>query len=108
MSSQHGQALGRVAWQELLAVDTDLIKWMRTSNHATVISQNNNAASSAYAIGLFESNERQCLFGASITLRFDLEKSGKALLNEVRIQVNWFKGDPSLATHWLYLPEDAG
>lgn len=108
MSGQHGEAHGGAEWKQLLAEDTDLFNWMRTSNHATVIGNNNIAVSSAYVMGLLQRGRQQFLFGGSVIFQFRFNASGEILLHEVRIQANWSKGDPSLAKHWLYIPTDNG
>ncbi len=107
MSGQHGEAKGLKAWQDLLAKDTNLLTWMHTSNHATVLDEN-KAVASAYVIGLFEQSGRQFLFGGSLTLRYTVSVHGEVQLDEVRIQANWTKGDTKLAKHWCYLPTDQG
>lgn len=110
-SSQHGegQGQGEADWQRLLAADARALVWMRTSNHATLVGKNGQAASSAYVIGLFRHGQQHLLFGASVVLRFRPHGSESDWsLFGARIHVNWCKGEPSLATHWRLPPSDAG
>ena len=65
------------------------------------------AATSAYAIGLFSRGAQQFLFGASVVLRMQ-QQGSRWLLAGARIQVNWCKGDAALAAHWRQPPSDAG
>ncbi|CAM4395199.1 SnoaL-like domain-containing protein [Comamonas aquatilis] len=108
-SSQHGEGRGATEWRCLLAADSAALTWMRTSNHAVLVSKSGQAASSAYVIGLFGSGPQQFLFGASVVLRFQShDPESHWSLFDARIQVNWCKGDPSLAAHWCKPPSDAG
>ena len=108
-SSQHGEGRGAGDWGRLLAGDAAALAWMRTCNHAIVIGKDGQAATSAYVIGLFSSGQQQFLFGASVVLRFQSHgPEGQWLLFDARIQVNWCKGDPSLAAHWRKPPSDVG
>jgi ketosteroid isomerase-like protein len=106
-SSQHGEGSGAAAWREALADDAAALRWMRSSNHAVVVGENGQAATSAYVFGLFSRGQRQFLFGASVVLRFDLAQ-GQWLLIGARINVNWCKGDVALASHWRAPPKDVG
>ena len=108
ISSQHGQVQGLAHWQQCLAQDSALLVWMRSSNHALVLGQEGQAVGSAYVIGLFEHEQQQFLFGASLTLRFKGQQTSDWRLHEVRIQVQWCKGQLSLARHWRAPPSDAG
>lgn len=107
-SSQHGDGQGKAEWGHLLANDAALLAWMRTSNHAIVIGKDGNAVASSYVIGLFEREQQQFLFGASVILRFQFSESTGWLLCDIRIQVNWCKGNLVLAAHWRLPPSDAG
>ena len=108
-SSQHGEGLGATEWRRLLAGDTVALTWMHTSNHAILVGKSGQAASSAYVIGMFGSGPQQFLFGAGVVLRFQShDPEGQWSLFDARIQVNWCKGDPSLAAHWRKPPSDAG
>jgi len=108
-SSQHAESRGEANWQRVLAADASATAWMRTSNHATLVDKNGQAASSAYAIGLFKHGQDHFLFGASVVLRFQCHAPhSRWTLNSARIEVNWFKGEPSLAAHWRMPPSDAG
>lgn len=108
-SSQHGEGRGAGDWRSLLAADAVALVWMRTSNHATLVGKDGQAASSAYVIGLFRSGPQQFLFGGSVVLRFQLQgPQSRWSLTSARIQVNWCKGEPSLAAHWHKPPSDAG
>lgn len=108
-SSQHGEGRGEAGWQRLLAADARGLAWMRTSNHALRVGKSGQAASSAYVIGLFQQGQEQLLFGASVVLRFQfLALQARWSLIGARLQVNWCKGEPSLAAHWRLPPSDAG
>lgn len=107
-SSQHGTGQGIADWQHLLAKDTALFSWFRTSNHAIVIDKNGRAVASSYVIGLFEHEQQQFLFGASVIFHFQFNESTDWLLSDVRIQVNWYKGNLSKVSHWRLPPSDAG
>ena len=107
ISSQHGEGQGAADWQRLLAADAALLTWLRTSNHATLVGKDGQAATSAYAIGLFSRGAQQFLFGASVVLRMQ-QQGSRWLLAGARIQVNWCKGDAALAAHWRQPPSDAG
>jgi hypothetical protein len=106
-SSQHGEGNGEAAWREALADDAAALSWMRSSNHAVLVGDNGQAATSAYVFGLFSRGQRQFLFGASVVLRFNLTRS-QWLLVGARINVNWCKGDITLASHWRARPKDVG
>lgn len=108
-SSQHGQAQGEAEWRRLLETDAAALTWMRTSNHASLVGQGGQAASSAYAIGRFSRGSEQCLFGASVVLQFQSSGTdGRWALAGACIQIQWCKGQLSLAGHWRHLPRDEG
>lgn len=109
ISSQHGDASGRPGWQRLLAPDLPDLAWMRTSNHAILIGDRRQAASSAYVFGLFSDGQRHLLFGASVILTFQFhEAHDRWLLTLARININWCRGDAALVPHWRLPPGDAG
>ena len=108
-SSQHGEGRGEADWRRLLAADAAGLVSMRSSNHAMLVGKNGQAATSAYVVGLFKRGQQQFLFGASVVLRFQCDEPQRRWsLTHARIQVNWCKGEPSLAAHWRLLPSDAG
>jgi ketosteroid isomerase-like protein len=108
-SSQHGEGRGEADWRRLLAGDASALVWMRTSNHATLLGRDGQAASSAYVIGLFGRGRQHLLFGASVVLRFQFrEPDSRWSLISARINVNWCKGELPLVSHWRMPPSDAG
>ncbi|MEC5319256.1 hypothetical protein VSX61_09925 [Brenneria populi subsp. brevivirga] len=110
ISNQHGEGRDESDWHRLLA-DAATLTWMRPSNHATLVAQNGQAASSFYAIGLFSRGTQQLLFGASVVLQFrqsNRQREGRWHLTTARLNANWCKGDVSLAAHWDKPPSDAG
>jgi len=109
LSGQHGNITSIEALRESLELESNLLSWVRKSNHATVIDQQvTQAISSQYLIGLFEKENRQFLFGASATFEFAINNQNEALLTKIKFQANWYKGDATLAQHWKYLPSDDG
>ncbi|MBG6595944.1 nuclear transport factor 2 family protein [Pseudomonas aeruginosa] len=110
ISNQHGEGRDESDWHRLLA-DAATLTWMRTSNHATLVAQSGQAASSFYAIGLFSRGAQQFLFGASVVLQFrqnNRQQGDRWYLTTARLNANWCKGDMSLAAHWRKPPNDAG
>lgn len=82
---------------------------MRTSNHAIVVGDRGQAASSAYVYGLFSDGQRHLLFGASVILKFQFrEAHDRWLLTAARVNINWCRGDVALVPHWRLAPSDAG
>jgi ketosteroid isomerase-like protein len=109
ISSQHGDGSCLPDWQRLLAPDLPNLAWMRTSNHAIVVGDRGQAASSAYVYGLFSDGQRHLLFGASVILKFQFhEVLDRWLLTIARININWCRGDVALVPHWRLPPSDAG
>jgi hypothetical protein len=106
-SSQHGDGKGEEEWRRMLAADIAIQPWMRTSNHATLVGQDGQAACSAYVFGQFSRGQLQFLFGASVVLRFRLQQ-GRWQVTGARINVNWCKGDVALVSHWRAPPTDDG
>jgi hypothetical protein len=108
-SSQHGLGRGHVAWRGMLQGDAAASEWMRTSNHATLVGSDGRAVASAYAIGLLASGTQRFLFGASVVLKFAFRGAPRHWsLIDVRIGVNWCKGEHALVSHWRKPPDDAG
>lgn len=109
ISNQHGEGGDLAGWQRSLAPDLPDLAWMRTSNHAILIGDRGQAASSAYVYGLFNDGQRHLLFGASVILKFQFhEPLGHWLLTVARININWCRGDVALVPHWRLPLSDAG
>lgn len=109
ISNQHGEGSGLFNWQRMLAPDFPDLAWVRTSNHAILVGDLGQAASSAYVMGRFNNGPRQLLFGASVILKFQFhEAHDRWLLAHARININWCRGDLAVVPHWRLPPGDAG
>lgn len=109
VSNQHGRLVGAAACVQALQADTrnGPMACCRLSNRYLAIHED-LAVGSLYLFGqLAQGTGSGLLFGATLVLQ--LKRSGTGwLLDELRIDVPWTRGDRSAASHWQHLPSNSG
>jgi ketosteroid isomerase-like protein len=107
LSGQHGSATGPVEIAAALGIDAGLSPMcMRTSNHY-VGALDDQAVASAYVLASRQGRAAQSLFGATVVFAFG-KRDGVWLVSEVRLSVNWYRGDCREVRHWGVVPDNVG
>lgn len=106
-SSHHGAATGYQDIQERLAQDTQTSDMIGQMSNLYVAVDGNRAAFSFYMYGLVEQNPRAFMFGSAVVATLSYQES-RWRLEEIRLVVNWSKGDSSLMPHWQNVPTQYG
>lgn len=108
ISNQHGMVHGPAELIQALAADTQCGPFGHRLSNLYIGVHECRAAASAYLFGLMQDREnRILLFGATLVTQFArMNQEWRA--SEVRLSVNWARGDKELVSHWLHTPSDVG
>ncbi|MBM6550060.1 nuclear transport factor 2 family protein [Marinomonas ostreistagni] len=106
-SSHQGTAQGYNEITSLLASDTEHGAMLSHMTNLYVGVEENQAAFSFYMYGVVEQAQRAFMFGSTVVASLSFQE-GRWRLHEIRLVVNWSKGDQSLMPHWRNVPTQYG
>lgn len=108
ISNPHGRVFGRNDLMTALAVDTRTGPFSHRLSNLYIGVEDNRAAACVYLFGLIRGGATQAvLFGATLVTQFERVEQGWQL-SELRLSVNWTRGDRQLVAHWQHVPSAAG
>lgn len=107
LSNQHGKAFGPTDIFAALGTDAGVAPMRIRISNRYMATQEDHASACAYALADRQGMAGHSLFGATVIFAFTRQNDVWKVA-EVRLSVNWYRGEIREVSHWHNVPNDAG